>query len=70
MRKACDECGAEISVRRLEVREGTGRSSKQYVYCVDCGLVWLERRRLENERAKQYLQTGQGEIRLPKKEQE
>ncbi len=63
-RVLCSGCENVPKVRRLVITEGGGRSSTVLVYCMACGVSWINERRVEAERAITLLQTGQGFIRL------
>jgi hypothetical protein len=59
----CCECAAQPALRRLVVKKGGGRRGETFVYCEDCGRAWFHNKAVEAERAKDYLRTGEGEIR-------
>lgn len=64
MRLACSTCGDHPQVRRLLVAEGVGRGRKSSVHCEACGDRWIEERIAEARRARRYLRTGEGSVRL------
>ena len=41
-RKPCCQCEKRPEVKRLLVREGSGRASRQLVYCRECGDLFLK----------------------------
>lgn len=57
-------CGCRPEGRRLEVTEGSGRHAKKLIFCINCGMAWIANRKVEADRAIEYLTTGEGEIRL------
>lgn len=60
----CCDCGKKPTVRRLIVREGSGRRQVVTVYCMSCGGAWIRERRAEADRAVVMLEQGTGYIRL------
>lgn len=59
----CVDCGELPTVRRLMVKKGGGRRSVSSVYCRTCARAWFHNKGVEAERGKEYLESGEGEIR-------
>ncbi len=54
-KKVCAVCGMIPTARRLMVKEGSGRSQKCSVYCMDHGVDWLVRHAVNTVRGALYL---------------
>jgi hypothetical protein len=63
--KPCERCENLPTVRRLVITIGTGRSGKTYILCRTCGNIFVKRRISEAENLLEYLNTGEGVVRLP-----
>lgn len=62
-KKECCDCAQLPEVRRLVVKKGNGRRATTEVRCQDCGRAWLHKKEVEAGNAKNFLATGEGEIR-------
>jgi len=59
----CWVCEEKPKDRRLAVMQGSGRHGWTEVYCIACGLQWLQNKRKEAANAWELLGTGSGCIR-------
>ena len=63
MRKECLCCARLPEDRRLIVQKGSGRRHTLEVYCIECGIPYLEEKVAEAQRAVLYLKAGNVSIR-------